>query len=204
MNAEPDQIQSQLASLPGIRAVDMSAFPQRIAVRCDADAARDFAVERIRGMVREVSGVETEVEVELVGLPTIRTRRARFESVRVRPTGPGSVAARVVLEWHRREYVGEAEGESGPAGEIRAVCLATLRAVELAAGGEVLFSLVGAKELHVFDHDLVAVLVHCAQLPHQRLIGTSIITDNRTKSAALAVLSATNRTVGHFGEGAEG
>lgn len=204
MSTDIDQIQTQLSGLPGIRAVDMSAFPQRIMVRCDANGLRALTVERIRGMVREASGLDTEIEVELVGLPTARNRRARFESISVRPTGPGGVSARVVLEWQKQQYIGEAEGESSVAGDLRACCLATLRAVEKASGDEVSFNLVGAKELYVFDHNLVAVLVHCDQLPKHRLIGTSIIAEDRRRSAALAVLSATNRAVGNFGEGSDG
>lgn len=205
MSAEVDQIQSLLAELPDIRAVDMSAFPRRITVRCDANGLRALTVERIRGMIMEAAtGTVPEIDVELLGLSAARNQRARFESVTVRSTGPGTVRARVVLDWKNRQFVGEADGEASQAGEMRTCCLATLRAIEEAAGNEVSFSLVGAKELYVFDHNLIAVLVHSPQLRGQRLIGTSIIAEDRQKSAALAVLSATNRAFGNFSEGTEG
>ena len=130
-------------------------------------------------------------------------RRARFESIEISHPEPGTVRAHAALSWHRERFTAEAEGEASAAGELRACAVATMRAIEQFAGGEVTFNLIGAKEVHVFDHDIVVVLIQSQELPEHRLIGTSVIVDSRNRSAALAVLSATNRAVGVTGGGAE-
>ncbi|MEX2570276.1 MAG: hypothetical protein WD737_03155 [Gemmatimonadota bacterium] len=123
-------------------------------------------------------------------------QRARFESIRVITPEPGRVSAEVVLEWNRERFTGKGEGETSVVGSLRASASAAMSALELALGGEGDFSLVGVKELHVFDHDLVAVLLLSQRLPERRLIGISVIGDDRHRAAALAVLNATNRAVG--------
>jgi hypothetical protein len=194
----PERLQSTLQDLPGVGSVDLSGYPDRVVVRFEGAGIREFVAESVRETIAAEVGVTPQVEVELQVPPTVRTHRARFESVEVRPTEPGRIRARVALEWQDERVVGEAEGESNPAGELRICAMATIRAVEKVAAGEVSFTLIGAKELHVFDHDLVAVLLHAPQLPASRLLGTSIIAEDRRRSAALAVLSATNRVVGSF------
>jgi hypothetical protein len=128
-------------------------------------------------------------------------RRVRFETAEVRRgEEPGRIVATVTLSVKQNRFEADAAGEHGPAGEARASATATLRALEKANPAGVAFSLVGVKELHVFDHDLIVVLVHSSQLPDRRLLGTAMVADNRHRAAALAVLNATNRAAGFTAE----
>lgn len=203
MSAQPlregaaDQLESRLLELEGVRSVDLSGYPATLVVRCEGEGVFALAARAVRDRVQEESGADAEVKIEIAG-PAPRTKRARFESMDVSYPQPGTVRAVAKLGWQRETYTGEAEGEASVAGELRACATATARAIEQFAGGGVTFTLVGAKEVHVFDHDLVAVLLHAVELPDHRLIGTSIISVDHRRAAALAVLNATNRAVGNF------
>lgn len=203
MSAQPvregaaDQLEARLLELDGVRSVDLGGYPATLVVRCEAEGASALAAQAVREVVQRESGSEPEVKIEITG-PSPRTKRARFESIEVSYPQPGTVKAVAKLGWQREIFTGEAEGEASAAGELRACASATARAIEQFAGGSVSFTLVGAKEVHVFDHDLVAVLLHAVELPEHRLIGTSIISVDRKRAAALAVLNATNRAVGNF------
>jgi hypothetical protein len=125
-------------------------------------------------------------------------RRSKFVSLEVTKPGVGLVGARVVLEWNRQQVTGEAEGEWNRANELRVSASAALKALEKIVEKKLDLVLVGVKELLVFDHNLVVVLVTSPQFPDRPLIGTSIDTGDRVRSAALAALNATNRVVGKF------
>ncbi|MEX2583629.1 MAG: hypothetical protein WD766_10160 [Gemmatimonadota bacterium] len=122
--------------------------------------------------------------------------RVRFDSLQVDKSEPGRVGVRVSLDWNRQRHEGEASGESGFVGELRASAMATVRTLGKVVGDDEAFSLVGVKEIHVFDHDIVAVLLNSPRLPERRLIGLAIVGDDRPRAAALAVLNATNRALG--------
>src|SRR5690606_36455283 len=112
----------------------------------------------------------------------------------------GRVAAQVTLDWNGRLWEGSDEGVMNPASELRVSAAAALHAVERIVEKRATFSVIGVKELRVFDHDLVVVLVHCPQLDESRFIGIAMITNDRRRAAALAALNATNRVVGRFVE----
>lgn len=192
-----ERVRERLTRLPGVRGVDVSRFPDRISLRCDTGATRELTSEIVRSLLRAETGLEPEVNIDFAQSQSSRAlRRSRFDSLTISTPEPGRVAVRTVLEWNRQQYEGVSEEEANPAGELRACAIATIRAVEKFAAGRATFTLVGAKELHVFDHDLVAVLLNSPDLPDRRLIGTSIIVEDRRRAAAFAVLNATNRVVG--------
>lgn len=192
-----NKLRQRLAAISGVRAVDLSGYPDRVAIKCEMEGARSLTAEAVKRIVREETGAEPEVQVDFTALGS-RAKRARFESITVSQPQAGVVKAIATLEWQRQKVTGECEGEPSLAGELRACAIATMRAVEQVADRKVSFTLIGAKEVHVFDHDLVAVLIQSPELPDHRMIGTSIISEDRRRSAALAVLSATNRAVGNY------
>jgi hypothetical protein len=118
------------------------------------------------------------------------SRRVRFVGIDLLRPRPGAVRARVELEWADRVSVGEEDGETGQAGELRACAGATLRAIEEILG-VARFSLVGVRATRIFDADLVAVAV--TGLEERKLIGACLVTDGFPRAAALAILNATNR-----------
>lgn len=185
-------IRESLEALPGVLTVDVDEARSSGVVHTDAEGLEALATAALGELVRRETGQPAQIELRLTGGGE---RRARFLSLQVKPTAPGSVRATTVLEWHGEHFEGNADDETSRAGEIRACVNATIQAVERFIGDKVKFTLIGAKEVHVFDHDLIAVLVHSDQHPDRRLIGTSLIVNDRQRSAALAVLNATNRVV---------
>jgi hypothetical protein len=136
------------------------------------------------------------VQLAYVQQPEPR-RRVRFVSARVSLPRAGRALAEVELEWAGESFRHEVEGETGPALELRLSALATLRALHGILGGMVTFELVGIKGFKAFDADVVvAVLRNTAGGP--TLIGAALATENLHRSAALAVLNATNRVLGNY------
>lgn len=125
-------------------------------------------------------------------------RRVRFLSARVDSPRAGRARASVVLEWGGTTFEDEVEGESGPALELRLAALATLRTLEGVIGSSLSFHLVGIRSLRAFDTDLVVVMLRAEQLPGSDLVGASLASESPYRSAALAVLNATNRVLGNY------
>jgi hypothetical protein len=189
-----EEIEARLKDLPGVRSVDLQNFPQQITIRCDASGVRSMSAEGARVLIGAQIPKETEVLVEQ-NAPVVRSRRARFESVKVTSPEPGRLQAHVTLEWQGQRFDATADDESSPAGELRSCAAATIRAIEKIIGDGVIFHLIGVKEIRIFDHDLVAVLIRSRELPQNQLVGTSVNIEDRRRSTAVAVLSATNRSV---------
>ena len=113
-------------------------------------------------------------------------------------TRAGRARAEVELEWAGQSFREEMEGESGSAVELRLAALATLRALEGILGGQMQFELVGIKGTRAFDADVVVALLRSEQAAGRSLVGAALATDNLHRSAALAVLNATNRALGNY------
>jgi hypothetical protein len=193
----PQRVAARLASLQGVRDVDVSDLPDSVSVRLDIPGLRALSESAIRGILSTELGLDTDVRAEVVGLlPATAGTRARFESLQLAVEEPGRVTARVTLDWNGTRHVGEASAEASPAGELRASAAATIDTLEQVIGDSSVFSLIGIKELYVFDHHVVAVLLYSPRLPSRRLIGLSIISQDRQTSAVIAVLNATNRALG--------
>lgn len=126
------------------------------------------------------------------------TRRVRWMGVEVQRPRVGWMVASVRLDWAGKTYTGRAEGETGVVSGLRVVGLATTDALEAILDRAVTYSFVGIKSIRVFDHDLVAVLLHSPQAPDRHLVGVSLVTDDMHRSASVAVLNATNRLLGNY------
>jgi hypothetical protein len=125
-------------------------------------------------------------------------RRVRWMEVEVERPRAGWMVAEVELEWAGKTYRGKAEGETGVVAELRVVGLATTRALEAILDGAVTYAVVGIKSIRIFDHDLVAVLLHSPQAADRHLVGVSLVTSDIHRSASVAVLNATNRLLGNY------
>ena len=125
-----------------------------------------------------------------------RLRFANFSMVRL-PSG--RCRCRVTLSWQEAdEFVGESEGLTSQAGELRCAAEACVAALSKAVKGEVKFELLGVKAVRAFDSNVVIVsLAMPKQAEGQRLVGCFLTDDNPARGAALAVLNATNRLLGN-------
>lgn len=134
-----------------------------------------------------------------ITLPSSREprRRVRFEGVE-RAEQTGRVTITVTLEWDDVIHTGEATGERGPAIELKTTARAAIRALESLTGETLDVRIIGVKTIHAFDSDLMVASLHHVAGSQHRLVGAVIVSDDPLAAAAVAVLSALNRTLGNF------
>jgi hypothetical protein len=121
--------------------------------------------------------------------------RIRFEDFALQQLPDSRCSARVVLAWQPgEEFVGTAEGEDSPQGQLRLAAEATARALEAATHGEVGLTVISVKALDTLETVLVVVsLSSLVEHRSERLVGSCLIKNRPARGAALAVLNATNR-----------
>jgi hypothetical protein len=121
--------------------------------------------------------------------------RIRFKDFVLQQLPDTRYLARVVLAWHLGdEFVGTAEGENSPQGQLRAAAEATVQALEAAAHGQVGLTVLSVNALETFETVLVVVSLS-SHVDHrsERLVGSCLIKERPARGAALSVLNATNR-----------
>lgn len=195
-----EHLRSELEALEGVRRAVIDEDPLRIYLICErAEGPTEMLVRSILAR----SGLSAaDAEVHLAHLPAPEPRRrVRFVAARLTTPRMGRAVAQVELEWGGQTYRDEVEGETGAAVELRLAAQATLRALEAILHGRMQFGLVGIKSFRAFDTDVVVVLLRTENV--NALIGASLATGDPHRSAALAVLNATNRVLGNYLTNAE-
>lgn len=128
-----------------------------------------------------------------------RPKRIKLENFEL-DTVPGTQSStKVVLQWAPDDaYVGTANGEDSPRGQLRCGAEATAEALQMASEGFVELDVLAIKAIEGFDTVLaiVAMRSDAAEID-ARLSGSCLIKDQASRSAAMAVLDATNRLYGH-------
>jgi hypothetical protein len=192
-----DEVRVEIEALRGVRRVVLDGPPWRMLLVCEAGVEGIRAERAARAVLRRAGGDPGGVELEVGFLaPPPAAGRVRFERLDLQRPRAGVAVATAELGWEGKTFAARAEGESGPAGELRLCASATLRALEAVLDGELSFELIGAKALRVFDHEAVAVLARSRELPDRKLVGVVLAPGEPGKAAALAVLDATNRLLG--------
>ena len=110
--------------------------------------------------------------------------------------------ARVVVAWlEGEEFAGAAQGEDTEAGRLKCAVDATARALEKSVSDEITLGVEGVRTIAESDTDIIVVLLsyHLLGGTQQKLVGSCIIGKQPQRSAALAVLKATNRIMGNVG-----
>ena len=166
-----------------VRDPDYEQGPIQIAVR-----------NRLANLGHDPRGMD--VRVTLPTTPGPR-RRVRFEKVERVEEG-GRVTITVSLEWGGEVFTGQARGERGPVIELKTTARAAVEALEELSGQSLDVRIIGVKAVHAFDSDLMVASLYRSAGVQQRLVGTVLVTDDPLAAAAVAVLSALNRTLGNF------
>lgn len=149
---------------------------------------------RVASLGHDPSTLDVRITLPAVSGPR---RRVRFMAVN-RTEDHGRVTIRVELEWNDVVHDGSASGERGPAIELKTTANAAIQALETLTAQDLHVRIIGVKPIHAFDSDLmVASLIRVDGAP-QRLVGAVVVHDDPLAAAALAVLSALNRTLGNF------
>jgi hypothetical protein len=190
-----DRLRAELESLEGIRRAVVDEDPLRVYVICEHT---EGPVEMLVRSVLARNGLyAADAEVHIAYLPNPEPRRrVRFVAATLGTPRTGRSRAEVELEWSGQTYRDEVEGETGSAMELRHAAQATLGALGAILNGRMKFTLVGIKSFRAFDTDVVVVLLRTDN--GNTLIGASLATGNAHRSAALAVLNATNRVLGNY------
>jgi hypothetical protein len=127
--------------------------------------------------------------------------RLRFEAIDFECFPNGRCTAVVELEWKdRARFEGRAEGTHNMQGGLRAGALATLRAAESAAEGRLKLEFVGVKAVRAFDAwvTIAAVRARSEEKTYHLLGSYADLADPTPRSAALALLDATNRVMERY------
>jgi hypothetical protein len=197
---DPDvraSLRADLEAIGCVRKAFLEEDPLELYVICDREESEPAEPLARALLAQHGFPQSTPVHVAYVPMPEPR-RRVRFVSARLTSPRPGRAVAAVELEWAGQTFVHESEGESGSALELRLAAMATVRTLEAILGGRMQFELVGIKGLKAFDTDVVVALLSSEQSAGHALVGAALATDNLYRSAALAVLNATNRMLGNY------
>ena len=128
------------------------------------------------------------------------SERLRFQDFTFQRLPNGRCRAKVVLSWtDGREFVGESDGVTSQAGELRCSAVAAVQALEKAVEPRLDFELLGVKAVRAFDATVVIVSLSArADSAASRLVGSYLTETDPPRGAALAVLNATNRLLGNY------
>lgn len=126
--------------------------------------------------------------------------RLRFQVFAFDRLPNGRCRARVQLSWiDGREFVGENEGLTSQAGELRCSAQAAVQALERAVHEGVQLELLGVKAVRAFDATVVIVSLSVqSDGTAWRMVGSYLTETDPPRAAALAVLNATNRVLGNY------
>ena len=136
----------------------------------------------------------------VIGQAQLKRERLRFVNFVFTRTPSGLCRAEVELEWLDGERVtGRAEGMTSTLGDLRISADAALRAIEAFSKGVLRFEMIGVKTMRAFDANIVIVsLMTLGEEPSQRLLGCHLAEQDPMRGAVVAILHATNRTLGNF------
>lgn len=151
----------------------------------------------VRNHVAHLGYDPTALNVRLtLPTPSGPRRRVRFESLQ-RDEDHGRVTVTVRLEWDEVVHEGSATGEEGAAIELKTTARAAINALERLTKQSLSLRIIGVKAIRAFDSDLMVASLIRADADHQRLVGAVVVSEGTLEAAALAVLSALNRTLGN-------
>lgn len=148
---------------------------------------------RLAALGHDPAALEIRLSLPVASGPR---RRVRFEYVE-RVEDHGRVTINVGLQWDDAVHTGSASGEGGSAIELKTTARATVDALERLTDQDLQLRIIGVKPIRAFDSDLMVASLIRAGVGHQRLVGAVVVSGGSLEAAALAVLSALNRTLGN-------
>lgn len=129
--------------------------------------------------------------------------RVKLEAFQIEDLPDGECQVRVELSWGDEDrFVGTSTGPSSDDGSCLSAARATIQALETASEGSVAFDLEGVKAIEAFNTTVVIAFLIChSDRQNLPFLGACLVKDEHiSRSAALAVLKATNRLSSVFDE----
>lgn len=152
----------------------------------------------VRARVASLGHDPAELVVRLT-LPAAAGPRRRVRFLKAERTeDAGRVGITVHLEWNDQIVTGSAIGEKGHVLELKTTAQAALDALQKLSPQDLDVRIIGIKPIHAFDSDLMVASLLRNDGGGQRLVGAVVVTHELRDAAAMAVLSALNRTLGNF------
>lgn len=149
---------------------------------------------RIASLGQDPAAINVRITLPAAAGPR---RRVRFVGVE-REDAHGRVGITVQLEWNDQVVAGTSIGDRGTALELRTTAQAAVDALEKLSQQPLDVRIIGIKPIHAFDSDLMVASLIRSDGIAQRLVGAVVVGGELLDAAALAVLSALNRTMGNF------
>jgi hypothetical protein len=191
-------LERQIMDLDGVRFAALDLQAGRLWVIRDAHHDAGPIELAVRSHLISLGSDAEQVQIS-VALPADvePRRRVRFLHAERSDTHLG-VTITVSMEWNGQVHNGSATGERGAAVELKTAGQAALNALEELSRQPLETRIIGVKVVHAFDSNvMVASMIRDGAPPH-RLVGAIIVGSDPIHSAALAVLSGLNRTLGNF------
>jgi len=132
------------------------------------------------------------------GAQKARRGRLSFGAFNCTRSAAGRCTVQVTLEYSGKRFIGKAEGQSSPVGDLRLGAEAAMQAVEAFAHGTLGLELMGVKLVRAFDANIVIVSATQRVARGTKLVGCFLAGEDTVRGAALAVLNATNRVLGNY------
>jgi hypothetical protein len=166
-----------------VRDGEFEAGPIELAVRNRlASLGHDPAAARLRISLPSATGPR---------------RRVRFvDAIRSEENHQATITVR--LEWNGVIHSASVTGERGEAVELKTTAQAAVNALQKLTSQDLAVRIIGIKRVHAFDSDLMVASMIRTGGAQQRLVGAVLVANDAINSAALAVLSGLNRTLGNF------
>lgn len=124
----------------------------------------------------------------------------RFKEFKLGELPDNRCQARVVLAWpDGEEFLGTAQAEDTETGQLWCAAKAATRALEESVDHQIALEVLGVRTIMESDTKIIVALVSYCLLRgmRQKLVGSCISHRQPSRSAALAVLKATNRLMGN-------
>ncbi|MFN2383384.1 MAG: hypothetical protein ABR559_03870 [Gemmatimonadota bacterium] len=155
-------------------------------------------------VLKDGAELETD-EAERNGTPAERSPESQvvtivprvvFQSLRVVQEEPLKCTAYVELKLGDIIFEGHHRDTDTPKARLYASARAVIEALEYLTQKEMAFYLAGLELLHVFQRDVLVVLIEGRQqLQQVRMLGTSVVDEDPSEAAVRAVLDAVNRFI---------
>jgi hypothetical protein len=193
-----DAVLRAVQVLDGVQHAGLDAEAGEIWIACDPDHDRGPVQVAVRKALAQLGPDAAELEVNLVGGPIDEVRRrVRFMGIE-RVDEPRLTRIDVDLEWGSVVYRGTATCVKSRPIELNSTASAVVDALEELTDVQLGLRVVGVKAFRAFDSELMVASLSGNDGTRQHLVGAVVVRDDQFKAAALATLSALNRTLGNF------
>ncbi len=193
-----DVVVRAVRAIDGVDRVGVDREAGELWVACEPEHDRGPLQIAIRRALSDLGPEAEALDLNMATGPVREPRRrVRFMGVE-RTEDHRRTRIDVDLEWGAVIYRGTASCERSPAIELNTTAAAVVDGLERLTDVDLGLRVVGVKSFRAFDSELMVASLSGNDGSRKHLVGAVIVNDDLFKAAALATLSALNRTLGNF------